>query len=280
MIQLGKLPRNLGMTGIGFARSRARFSPAARDYFDRLDAAGLRVNTYDKANARLIDRLVANGSNFWPNSGAFNAMAGYLFPTAGTLIPLKDGHNAGTLNAFVTGDWNAVTGLKGDGSTKYVNSNRNNNADGQNDQAIGVYVSALGTKTTDASLIGAGGAATGANVINRNIATGILIARSRSAAGDSGTLGADWLGLNSLSRSAEANYIRFRLGSPTTIVRKSEIPYNGNLGVFARESGGSFGLMSDDRLPFYHIGPNLNGAGELAELDSILTDWQTDLANA
>lgn len=260
-------------------RPTSRFSPAARDYFARLDAASLRVTTYDAANARLIDRLVANGGNFWPDSGAFCAMAGYLFPTGGTLIPLKDGHDAGTLNAFVTGDWNAATGLKGDGSTKYVNSNRNNNADGQNDQAMGVYVDTATSDVTSKAYIGAGSAVIGATGILVGLSS-MLAFRNRNSTADTSVISFGSTGLLSMSRSSSAAYEIMAGGSQSTVTRASQTPFDSNVGIFVRLATTPSTDYVDARLPFYHIGPSLNGTGELAELDTILTDWQTDLANA
>ena len=265
--------------GLSLRQYGAGFSDAARDYFARLDAAGLRVTAYDAANARLIDRLVANGGNFWPASGAFNAMAGYLYPGNGAnLIPLKDGHDAGTLNAFVTGDWNAVTGLKGDGSTKYVDSNRNNNADGQNDQSMGVMQTTADTSGGFTVYLGAGVAEVGANLVGRSGAD-LGSFRSRNQTLDSSVAsigaGAKYIGI---TRSEAANFKARINSSEETYTRASEVPLNTNVLVFRR--GVSSPFYSNARLPFYHIGPNLNGAGEQAELSSILTDWQTDLANA
>ena len=48
----------------------------------------------------------------------------------GALVPLVG--IAPTNFNFVAGDYNRKTGLVGDGSTKYLDSNRNNNADPQN----------------------------------------------------------------------------------------------------------------------------------------------------
>jgi hypothetical protein len=59
----------------------------------------------------------------------------------GALVPLVG--TAPTNNNFVSGDYNRKTGLAGDGSTKYLNSNRNNNADPQNSHHYSIYCSQL-----------------------------------------------------------------------------------------------------------------------------------------
>ena len=57
----------------------------------------------------------------------------------GALYPLKGA--APTNFNFVSGDYDRETGLVGDGSTKYLDSNRNNNADPQNNNHICLSVS-------------------------------------------------------------------------------------------------------------------------------------------
>ena len=262
--------------GLGFSLAGAslvsRFSPAARDYFRRLDAADLRVNTYDAVNARFIDRLVANGGNFWPDSGAFNAMAGYLFPTGGTLIPLHPSHDAGTLNAFVSGDWNAVTGLKGNpAASTFVDSNRNYRDDGQNDNHGAVFVTEVNSTTTDRRNI------LGTNNVNRYISSRLnltgYLTRNNSAAAT--TLLTPQTGLLAISRSAGANYLFRRNGVNETITEASEEPIDANIEVLGTPS-----RFCDGRFPFYSLGANLNGTGELAELDAAITEWVNGLAAA
>jgi hypothetical protein len=60
---------------------------------------------------------------------------------SGALVPLVGA--APTNFNFVSGDYNRETGLVGNGSTKYLNSNRNNNADPQNSHHYSIYCSQL-----------------------------------------------------------------------------------------------------------------------------------------
>jgi hypothetical protein len=55
----------------------------------------------------------------------------------GALQPLVG--SAPTNFNFISGDYNRTTGLVGDGATKYLNSNRNNNADPQSDARLAFY---------------------------------------------------------------------------------------------------------------------------------------------
>ncbi len=56
---------------------------------------------------------------------------------SGALVPLKG--TAPTNFNFVSGDYNRETGLKGDALTKYLDSNRNSNADPQDSFHMAVY---------------------------------------------------------------------------------------------------------------------------------------------
>jgi hypothetical protein len=67
---------------------------------------------------------------------------------SGALVPLK-GASPTNFN-FVSGDYNRKTGLKGNGITKYLDSNRNNNADPQNSRHVSIYASTISTGTTPA----------------------------------------------------------------------------------------------------------------------------------
>jgi hypothetical protein len=80
--------------------------------------------------------------NIWEPIKASVIMAGAK-TLNGALVPLK-GHAPTNFN-FVAGDYNRKTGLVGDGSTKYLNSNRNNNVDPQNSRHLAVFVNTKGT---------------------------------------------------------------------------------------------------------------------------------------
>jgi hypothetical protein len=70
----------------------------------------------------------------------------------GALVPLVG--TAPTNYNFDSGDYDREAGLLGNGSTKYLDSNRNNNADPQNSKHLAVYA-AVGAGQNNA-LIGAG----------------------------------------------------------------------------------------------------------------------------
>ena len=180
----------------------------------------------------------------------------------GALVPLVG--TAPTNVNFVSGDYNRKTGLVGNGSTKYLNSNRNNNADPQNSKHISVYKSQAGiiVSTDTGALPSSGSGRTGlelntgpiqevyANSVNTALAAGGLttgfIGTSRSEASVI------------TARNANVNY------SGTVA---STTPYNGNIFVFNRNLDGSPNRYVDSRLAFYSIGESLN----LALLDARVT---------
>ena len=97
------------------------------------------MSVKDKAAA--IDRFIRTikESGVYDDIQAACIMAGWT-NLAGALTPLKGA--APTNNGFLDSDLDAGVGLKGDLSGKWLNSNRNNNADPQDDQHMAVFSSA------------------------------------------------------------------------------------------------------------------------------------------
>lgn len=62
---------------------------------------------------------------------------------AGALTPLVPSMPTPTNNNFVSGDYSRTTGLKGDASTKYIDTGLAANSDGQNDFHLSVYETEL-----------------------------------------------------------------------------------------------------------------------------------------
>ena len=175
----------------------------------------------------------------------------------GALVPLAG--TAPTNLNFVSGDYDRKTGLVGDGSTKYLNSNRNNNADPQNNNHNSVFLSTL--PTTNVSLMGAGAVVTGAN----NIISGATRNRSDNAYSYISPLVS---GLIGMTRSTSSSYRHRASKNTESIDQASATPYPFNLFIFARNFNNSAALISNARLAFYSIGEAL----DLALLDARVTD--------
>lgn len=168
---------------------------------------------------------------------------------SGALTPLVGA--APTNNGpFVSGDYNRETGLLGNGATKYLDSNRNNNADPQNDKHIALYVTSLKTSGGD-SYIGTSTAVSGNSQI---VFFGSNFGTRLNSDSTSGGPGAQAVGFIGLSRSESASYAWRKGDSSGTISNASSAPGNANLWVFSR-AGDS---PSNAGISFYSIGESLN----------------------
>jgi hypothetical protein len=171
----------------------------------------------------------------------------------GALIPLAG--TAPTNFNFVDGDYNRKTGLVGDGSTKYLNSNRNNNADPQDSNHNAVYVSTAGA---NAILIGTADAGNGMNTLGGGGGT----TRNRSLTASAAFTPV--VGFNGINRNSSGSYNRKSAQTTGTVSIASQVPINAN--VFILQS--HFSTYGNSRLAFYSIGESLN----LALLDTRVTD--------
>jgi len=181
-------------------------------------------------------------------SGA-RTLSGALVPLAGT---------APTNNNFVSGDYNRKTGLVGDGSTKYLNSNRAGNADPQNSLHVSVYASSI----TQNTMIGGGGTAGRTSLVESSVRirnTAAAISTGGNANPNTFTGG---------SRSSSTAVTRRINGSSFTASFASEVPLSDNYGIFARITSTGVIVFGGYRLAFYSIGESL----DLALLDARVTD--------
>ena len=202
---------------------------------------------------------------------------------AGALTPLTG--TAPTNNGFVSGDYNRETGLLGNGSSKYLDSNRANNADGQNSAHVSVYASTWGTTTSTTKFpIGRqiGGFNERALAAGTAVNSGNLSARVQSTNAFASHGSARVAGFVGASRVASGTVTVRNNGSTTSVSQTSTTPSSPTLFVFAASNGttpgdgGTASAWDDSRLAFYSIGSGL----DLALLDSRVTTLMTDLAAA
>jgi hypothetical protein len=184
----------------------------------------------------------------------------------GALTPLVG--TAPTSFNFVDGDYNRKTGLVGNGSTKYLDSNRNNNADPQNSQHMACCIKAAQISGV-AVYMGAGSALqAGATHFGADYSFVNAFFRSRTTistpiAGQQGATG--FLGMS----RAIAESFSIRVGGITSSSSiASDIPVTGNIFVYGRNASNVLNLPSNARLAFYSIGESL----DLALLDARVTD--------
>lgn len=184
---------------------------------------------------------------------------------AGALVPLVG--TAPTNFNFVAGDYNRKTGLVGDGSSKYLNSNCDNNSIPQNSHHLSIFASAspsaistvveIGSiSNNETSTIGRNGTESTSLFVSRRLSSSI----PRIAVNISTTTGFRGVARsNATTINARANNNNF------TLIENSLAPSSSPTEVFRR--GGDGVGASNGRYCFYSIGENL----DLALLDARVT---------
>jgi hypothetical protein len=204
----------------------------------------------------------------WPSIKASCILAGAR-TLNGALVPLVGA--APTNYNFVAGDYNRKTGLVGDGSTKYLDSNRNNNADPQNSNHNSAFLSTV--QQTNAVIMAAAdpvtAAGAGGNVIFTSGAT-----RSRANTASASLTPYPAAGFIGVSRQSSAGYTLRHTSTDIAISIPSDGLLSQNVLIYRRQSGSSF--YTNSRLAFYSIGEALN----LALLDARVTALVNALAAA
>jgi hypothetical protein len=196
----------------------------------------------------------------WPAIKASCILAGAR-TLSGALVPLVGTAPTNVGGLFVSGDYNRKTGLVGNGSTKYLDSNRNNNADPQNSNHQAVWISTAASGAAKIYL-GAGVTDVGTTHIVRSTA-GFFGSRNRNQI-DNSPISAAVTGFGGHSRSGSISYtIRANSANYTATV-SSETSYSGNVFIFATNPAS---LYTNGRLAFYSIGESL----DLALLDARVT---------
>jgi hypothetical protein len=191
----------------------------------------------------------------------------------GALVPLV-GAAPTNVGPFVAGDYNRETGLVGDGSTKYLNSNRAGNADPQNNFHMSVYKTSQPSSVSGSgagSYIGHGGGATGRSALFSTSAFTVVSSANRSTA-NSGAAISDNVTTTFIgtSRSVSANFSLRYAGTDYSYSITSETSNSQSIFVFGRSVASANTLESpiSARLAFYSIGESL----DLALLDARVTD--------
>ena len=252
----------------GPSNSAPAFDPDAASYIESVEAAD--EQTLEEGVKQAINGFVTGckADGIWDALKASCILAGAR-TLNGCLVPLVG--SAPTNFNFVSDDYDRVTGLKGDGSTKYLDSNRNNNADPQNSQHLAVFRTEPGSG--DSGIIGCG--------LNENGATHIaprssnILTRNRNGSFDSSGDGstATTLGLLAMNRSSSASYA-LRIGAEVfSISRVSDPPLDANILVFGRNGE----AQSNMRAAFYSIGEAIDLAALDARVSSLMAEIEAAL---
>jgi len=217
--------------------------------------------------ARAINDFVVGCKNdgIWDAIKACCILAGAR-TTNGALVPLV-GTAPTPYNFDLVGDtdYNRETGLKGNGSTKYLNSNRANNADPQNSHHLAVHVSNAATNLS----IYIGGESGQRNSLYVTTANVVVALRNTAFSPDTGQT-ASSVGFIGASR-ANSTQVAWRVaGVSGTGNENSAAISAANIFVFARNNilaSPSLTSVTNARLSFYSIGESL----DLALLDTRVT---------
>lgn len=236
-------------------RAAGSFDPAAQVYFNAVAIAdGQQLETAVK---KAINDFVVGckRDGIWSAIKASCILMGAR-TLSGALTPLVGA--APTNNNFVSGDYNRKTGLVGNGSTKYLNTNRNNNADPQDSKHLAAYKTADVLSATG-GLVGSNVVASGASWLFDSASSNADTVRL-NAASSVGSQQFPATGFVGASRSSSSAITTRYAGTTATPALTSAAPLDGNTMVFV----GAGNQYTSARLSFYSIGESL----DLALLDS------------
>lgn len=250
-----------------------------QDYLDRVTAAdvaagntlGLELGVTDAFNT-CLQAMVADTS-LGVSGGVLSQAASLIKASclmqgartlSGALVPLAADMPAPTNFNFVAGDYNRRLGL-GDPSnvSKRLDSNRNNNADPQDNNHNATYITVAATGSAAAYM----GASTSTDSVGDNNfgkSGSNYFFRNRTATPFTRTAAGSSTGFAGTSRSITASFTARVAGVDSIFTVTSQTPFNGNVSVFA---SGSSGFFANCRQSFYSIGRALN----LAILDARIT---------
>jgi hypothetical protein len=200
-----------------------------------------------------IDNFVlgCKADGIWPAIKASCILAGAR-TLAGALVPLVG--TAPTNNGFIGigTDYVRKTGLVG-GDGKYLNSNRNNNADPQNNKHIAAFITAT-TGTGPTGVMGTDTIASGGSWVTRNSDNATSSQRANSVASYAYTnalpISSKLLGV---SRSASNSQSHIAAGGVQSSTLVSASPINENILVFR-----ALGLLCPFPIAFYSIGEHVD----------------------
>lgn len=171
---------------------------------------------------------------------------------------------------FVSGDYSRSLGLKGDGSTKYIDSNRANDADGQDDKHIAFYAEADSASGYMGSLIRS------PSVVPTQLYAGTDVVRGyvNNETATSRTYTGGFAGTQRIDSTT------VELRSSDATIETTGIPSIAgnslNTFVFARNDVGTANAFTDARISFYSIGASL----DLALLDAKVSALMSQIAAA
>jgi len=190
----------------------------------------------------------------------------------GALVPLVGG--APTKNGTEGGwNYNRETGLQGNGTDNYLNTNRPDDADGQNDKHYSVYVPNGLTLSTKAML---GALASTPNRYTQILCQPTVITFTLNASAGVSVSPVNATGLLGASRNTSSTISVLSNSVVGTYSQNSVAASNLDIFVLARNFNGTANLFESKPLAFYSIGEFL----DLAKLDTRVSNLITAIGAA
>jgi len=237
------------------------FDGASLDYILRLESyegqkleSGVRVE---------INKLISGlkTDNIWDKITDACLLAGPR-THSGIFIPLKNGGKTGVNYNFTNSDYSRVSGLLGDGSSKYIDTSHNLNQEPAGNQHMAVYITRTGTSANQ-YYIGAGvQSITGSSAIYAS-GSNTLFQKSRaSGISDYGNF-APTTGLMATSRFNTGVWVARNTNvSETAFVYIDNGSQSSNVYVFANNPTGNGAALpegcSNARIAIYSVGTNID----------------------
>lgn len=224
------------------AAAGVSYDPDAAAYIARVEGASGDNQTLETAVKDAINAFVVGckADGIWNAIKASCILAGAR-TLNGALQPLVG--TAPTPYNFVSADYNRKTGLVGDASTKYLDSNRAGNADPQNNYHSSVFLSSS-TASTQFYI--------GATPEIALVSSSITMKIPNSARASVGSPTLNFIGG---SRNSSSEFSARLSGVTSSFSFASIAPSASNVLLYA---GGSALINSNARIAFYSIGESLN----------------------
>jgi hypothetical protein len=191
---------------------------------------------------------------------------------AGALTPLVG--IAPTNYNFQQSDYNRKTGLKGNASNKWLDSNRADNADPQNSKHLSVYQTESEIRNLTSNIAKTAIAAPSLTISSELLTYNNQRRFRLNSASSNPTDSVSSLYFWGASRSgATAQVMRFN-GVNTSNANSSSAPSSSSIGVFNR-GGASISSPSDARISFYSIGENIDLALLDARISTLMSEFNS-----
>jgi hypothetical protein len=275
---------NSGYIGSDQRRTQAGSYDGRKHYLERINGefefttfdadALVYITAVETADAQTLETGVKDAINtfvvgckadgIWDAMKATCILAGARTLT-GALVPLKG--TAPTNANFVSADYNRKTGLLGDGSTKYLDSNRAENVDPLNSIHTVVYLTAA-TPVGKFSIYGGDGAN----------ATGFYgdVGYSRSSTGTGG--GTSLNGFAGVSRSGASTVAVIRNGTTSSFTIASVGRNTTTFNLFRSPTYAPGNYYSSGRMAFYSIGEAIDLALFNTRVTNLINEYSAAIA--